>query len=295
MPKFAKTLEELKRIGRESDMSRDALLWRQGDTGDEVVVLLEGLFDVVREGPEGDPVVIRTVDAGAILGEMSALDGHARSAAVRASTQCRVLRVPGEQFRALIRERPDLLEELFWQQVAWVRSLTEEVARTHRPSILDRLTRLYTERFFRERLRTELERARETGDLLSIVVAEADDFDLYREAEGAHTGDETVAKMAQILHGAARKGDLIARMGDVRFAVLLYGATEGDAERLAERVRERTQATSFKGASALPGGRLTISLGTATCPMDGARVDALFDAADVSLLRDRVDRERART
>jgi diguanylate cyclase (GGDEF)-like protein len=294
MPKFAKTLEELKRIGEESEMSRDALLWRQGDTGDEVVVLLQGLFDVVREGPEGDPVVIRTVDAGAILGEMSALDGHTRSAAVRAGTQCRVLRVPGEQFRALIHGRPDLLEELFWQQVAWVRSLTEEVARTHRPSILDRLTRLYTERFFRERLRAELERARETGDLLSIVMAEADDFDLYREAEGVHTGDESVAKMAQILHSAARKGDLIARMGDVRFAVLLYGATEGDAERLAERVRERTQATSFKGASALPGGRLTISLGTATCPMDGARSDALFDAAELSLHRDRLDRERAR-
>jgi diguanylate cyclase (GGDEF)-like protein len=294
MTKFAKTLEELKPIGKESEMSRDALLWRQGDSGDEVVVLLEGLFDIVREGPEGDPVVIRTVDAGAILGEMSALDGHARSAAVRASTQCRVLRVPGAQFRDLIRRRPDLLEELFWQQVAWVRSLTEEVARTHRPSILDRLTRLYTERYFRERLRAELERARETGDLLSIVMAEADDFDLYRDAEGARAADESVAKMGQILHGAARKGDLIARLGDVRFCVLLYGATEGDAERLAERVRERTQATSFKGASALPGGRLTLSLGTGTCPMDGARVDSLFDAAELSLSRDRSAREQAR-
>jgi diguanylate cyclase (GGDEF)-like protein len=295
MPKFAKTLDELKRIGEESEMSRDALLWRQGDAGDEVVVLIEGLFDIVREGPEGDPVVIRTVDAGAILGEMSALDGHARSAAVRASTQCRVLRVPGDDFRALIRSRPDLLEELFWQQVSWVRSLTEEVARTHRPPILDRLTRLYTERYFRERLRAELERARETGDLLSIVVAEADDFDQYREAEGARTADETVAKLAQILHGAARKGDLIARMGDVRFSVLLYGATQSDAQRLAERVRERTQATPFKGASALPGGRLTVSLGAATCPMDGARLDALFDVAELALHRDRVAHQRTHT
>lgn len=294
MPKFAKTLEELKRIGEESEMSRDALLWRQGDSGDEVVVLLEGLFDIVREGPEGDPVVIRTVDAGAILGEMSTLDGHARSAAVRASTQCRVLRVPGEEFRALIRSRPELLEELFWQQVSWVRSLTEEVARTHRPSILDRLTRLYTERYFRERLRGELERARETGDLLSIVLAEADDFDQYREAEGARTADESVAKLAQILHGAARKGDLIARLGDVRFSLLLYGATQSDAQRLAERVRERTQKTPFKGASALPTGHLTVSLGAATCPMDGARVDALFEAAEFALHGDRVAREKAR-
>jgi diguanylate cyclase (GGDEF)-like protein len=293
MPKFAKTLEELKRIGAESEVSRDALLWRQGDSGDEVVVLLEGLFDIVREGPEGDPIVIRTVDAGAILGEMSALDGHARSAAVRASTQCRVLRVPGEQFRWLIRSRPDLLEELFWQQVAWVRSLTEEVARTHRPSILDRLTRLYTDRYFRDRLRVELERARETGDLLSIAMSEVDDFDLYREAEGARTADETVAKVAQVVHGAARKGDLISRMGDARFVVLLYGANQGDSLRLAERLRERTHATPFKGASALPGGRLTVSLGVATCPMDGTRSDALFDAAELALQRDRAQRAQA--
>jgi diguanylate cyclase (GGDEF)-like protein len=290
--KFAKTLEELKRIGREDEVSRDSLLWRQGDSGDEVVVLLEGLFDVVREGPEGEPVVIRTVDAGALLGEMSALDGLARSAAVRASTPCRILRVPGAEFRALIRSRPDLLEELFWQQVAWVRSLTEEVARTHKPSILDSLTRLYTERFLRERLRAELERARETGDLLSIVMLEVDDFDLYREAEGMRAGDEGVAKMAQILHGAARKGDLIARLGDVRFVVLLYGATQGDAQRLAERLRERAHATSFKGASALPSGRLLVSLGVATCPIEGSRVDSLFDAAELALHRDRVQRER---
>jgi len=294
MPRFGKTLEELRRIGQESELSRDALLWRQGDRGDEVVVLLEGLFDVERESPEGEPVVIRTVDAGAIMGEMSALDGHARSAAVRASTACRVLRVPGEQFRALIHARPDLLEELFWQQVAWVRSLTEEVARTYRPSILDRLTRLYTERFLRERLRGELERARETGDLLSLVVVEVDDFEGYRDGEGARAADETVAKMGQVVHSVARKGDLIARLGDARFGVLLYGASHGDAERLAERVRERSQATPFKGTSALPGGRLTVSLGTATCPMDGARADALFEAVETSLQGDRLRQRDAR-
>src|SRR5207245_9310769 len=94
MPRLSKTFEELRRIGAEAEVSRGSLLWRQGDAGDEVVVLLEGLFDIVRESPEGDPVVIRTVDAGAILGEMAAMDGLARSAAVRASTACRVLRVP---------------------------------------------------------------------------------------------------------------------------------------------------------------------------------------------------------
>ena len=66
MPKFARTFEELRRIGAEAEVSRDSLLWRQGDAGDEVVVLLEGLFDIVRESPEGDPVVncVREPDCG---------------------------------------------------------------------------------------------------------------------------------------------------------------------------------------------------------------------------------------
>jgi diguanylate cyclase (GGDEF)-like protein len=290
--KFAKTLAELGRIGKESDVSRDALLWRQGDPADEVVVLLEGLFDVVREGPEGEPVVIRTVDAGAILGEISALDGAARSAAVRASTPCRILRVPGEQFRRLIRDRPDLLEELFWQQVTWIRSLTEEVARTHKPSILDRLTRLYNARFFQDRVRGELERAHETGDLLSLVMVEVDDFDTYRARQGARVGDEGVTRVAQALRTAARKGDLIARLGDARFVLLLYGATGAEARRLAERLRGDVQAMTFKADGDRGGVTLAASVGASTYPDDGVRADTLFDAAELALQRDRADRER---
>jgi len=122
---------------------------------------------------------------------------------------------------------------------------------------------------------------------------EADDFDLYRDGEGERAADDAVIKMAQILHGASRKGDLISRLGGARFAVLLYGASQDDARRLSERLRERALATAFKGASALPAGKLAVSLGTATCPMDGARADALLEAAELALHRERVERERA--
>jgi CRP-like cAMP-binding protein len=168
---------------------------------------MEGLFDIVRDGPEGETVVIRTVDSGAISGRCPPSTAIARSAAVRASTQCRVLRVPGDDFRALIRSRPDLLEELFWQQVSWVRSLTEEVARTHRPAHPRPADRSTPSAYFRERLRVELERARETGDLLSVVLAEADDFDSIGRRRAPAPRTRPIAKLAQILHAAGRKGD----------------------------------------------------------------------------------------
>ncbi len=293
MPQGGKAFAELSRLGAEARLSADALLWREGDPGDDVVLLLEGALEVVRESPEGEPVVVRTLGAGAILGEIAATDGLVRSAAVRASMPCRLLRVPGDAFRRLVRERPDVLEELFWQQLAWVRSLTEEVARTPRPAILDRQTRLYNGRFFRERLRGELDRARETGDLITIVLLDIDAYERFRAREGGHDG-EGLSRVARALQGAARRGDLLARLVDARFAALLYGATRDDALRFAERLRERAEATPLKDSSALPGGRLTLLVGSATCPMDGTRADALLDAADTDLQRDGERRQEGR-
>lgn len=283
MTRFGRAFEALGQIGVEADLSADALLWREGDPPAEVVLLLDGMLEVMRDNPEGEPVVVRTLDAGAILGEIATLDGQARSAAVRASTPCRILRVPGAAFRDLLHARPDLLEELFWQQMGWIRTLTEQVARTHRPSILDGLSRLYTERFFRDRLRSELERAREVGDLVSVVVLEVDEFSRLRDAQGMHGADDAVAKLAQALRAAARKGDLMSRMGAARFAVLLYGAAPEDAERLVARLLDRVDATHFTGAATLPEGRLGLRAGVATFPADGSRVETLLEAADAAL------------
>jgi diguanylate cyclase (GGDEF)-like protein len=291
MTRFGRSFEELSRIGVEAELSADALLWKEGDPPGEVVLLLDGVLEVMRDNPEGETIVVRTLDAGAILGEIATLDGRARSAAVRASTPCRILRVPGAAFRDLIHARPDLLEELFWQQMGWIRSLTEQVARTQRPSILDGLTRLYTERFFKERLRSELERAREVEDNVSVVVLEVGEFARYRAAQGLHAADDAVARLAQVLRSAARKGDLMARFGTARFGALLYGAARTDAERLVSRLRRRLDAARIAGTAALPEGRLSVYTGIATFPADGTRVETLLEAADAALAEE-AERER---
>jgi diguanylate cyclase (GGDEF)-like protein len=280
MARFGPAFNELSRIGTESQLSANALLWREGDPGDEVILLLEGLLDVMRDSPEGEPVVVRTLEPGSILGEIGAFDGLGRSAAVRASTHSRLLRVKRDAFRDLVRAQPQVLEELFWHQVALVRSLTEQVARSLKPSILDPRTRLYSDRFFLERLRQELDRARETGDEVTIVMLEVLGVDEYRELQGPREMDEALAKVAHMLRGAARKGDLIARMSSGRFAVLLFGATSEDGHKQAARLTEHVQKADFKGASALPGGGLGVAAAVVTFPGDATRLDTLLEAAE---------------
>jgi diguanylate cyclase (GGDEF)-like protein len=290
---FGQAFAELAPLGTEAQVSPDALLWREGDTASDVVLLLEGTVEVTHDGPEGEEVVLRTLGPGAILGEIASMDGLARSAAVKASTRCRVLRIPTGAFRALLQRRPDVMEELFWQQVRRVRSLTEQVVKSHRPAIVDRHTGLYNAAFFARRLKAELERARETGDLLSIVLFEVDDYDIYLETQGERESGETLRKLAEILRDCGRRGDIISRLATARLAILLYGANAEDAGRFSGKLQQRVLATPFAGGSAQPSGRLTISVGVSTCPFDGTRSDVLQETAEMRLARASADGETA--
>jgi CRP-like cAMP-binding protein len=149
------TISELRalllEVGIEDEVSAGTWLWREGDPGDEVVVVKEGRLQVVPGGAEGEAVPLRDLPPG-VLGEIACLDGESRSAGVRTITDCRLSRVPAAQFRELLRRYPSILEALLLQQVRIVRSLTGPVTRTHRHAITDPLTRLYNFGFFSDRL-----------------------------------------------------------------------------------------------------------------------------------------------
>jgi diguanylate cyclase (GGDEF)-like protein len=276
---------DLTHLGAEKPLSAGTILWKQGDAGDHVVLLLDGALDVTHEMPGGDEVVLRTLHPGAVAGEMAALDGRARSATVRARTDCRVLGIPASSFREFLRSRPDILEELFWLQLERVRSLTWRVTRTHQRAITDPLTRLYNFGFFRDRLEIELERARQTGDPVAVVLFDIDHFKNYNDTHGHQEGNRVLVKVADLLRRTGRRGDVVARYGGEEFAALLYGSARDEALRFAELARIAVEAYEFPGASSQPEGRLTVSGGAATFPADAADDAGLIKAADQSLYR----------
>jgi diguanylate cyclase (GGDEF)-like protein len=274
---------DLTPLGAETPLTAGTVLWKQGDAGDHVVLLLEGALEVTHEMPGGDEVVLRTLHPGAVAGEMAALDGQARSATVRARTDCRVLRIPASSFREFLRSRPDVLEELFWLQLERVRSLTWRVTRTHQRAITDPLTRLYNFGFFRDRLEIEIERARQTGDPVAVVLFDIDHFKNYNDKHGHQEGNRVLVKVADLLRRTGRRGDVVARYGGEEFAALLYGSGPEEAVRFAELARIAVEAYEFPGAATQPEGRLTVSGGVATFPANAADDAGLIKAADESL------------
>jgi len=274
---------ELSRVGTQRALAPGTVLWKEGDPGDSVAYLVEGTLEVLNKSDEQE-VVLRTMEPGTIVGELSS-DGGSRSASVRARTACRLIKVPAAAFSELLRRRPDILEELYRVQVARVRDLTREVTRSHRRAITDTLTHLYNVGFFRERLDIELDRARETGDQLSVVFFDIDHFKHYNDTNGHEEGNVVLEALAGIMKGVGRRGDILARYGGEEFVALLYGADQDEAARFAESVREAVETHRFRGGEKQPLGRVTMSAGVATFPDDADDDQALIEAADRNLYR----------
>jgi diguanylate cyclase (GGDEF)-like protein len=282
---FPSSFSELSHLGVELSLPTGVELWKEGDAGDHVVLLLEGTLEVTHETPEGEVVVLRNMYPGSVVGEMAALDGQSRSATVKARTDCRIFKVPATRFREFLRHRPDILEQLFWLQLERVRSLTWRVTRTHHRAITDPLTHLYNFGFFRERLEIEVERARETGDSISLAIFDIDHFKRYNDTHGHQDGNLVLEKVADILKKTARRGDVVARYGGEEFVALLYGATRPEATRFAEGIRAAIENHRFPGGETQPLGRLTVSGGVAAFPVDAQDDLSLINAADVNLYR----------
>jgi diguanylate cyclase (GGDEF)-like protein len=273
----------LSEAGSDDPVPAGSLLWKEGEPGDEVVLVRDGTLQVLHQDGDGEPVILRELPPGSVLGEIACLDGRPRSATVRARTDCRLARVPAARFRELLRQHPSVLEALLLQQVQLVRNLTAQVTRTHRRAITDAMTRLYNVGFFTERLALELERARVTGDPVSLVIFDVDHFKNYNDTQGHQEGSTALVRVAEILRSTGRRGDVIARYGGEEFVVLLYGAGTEEARRFGEVVRTAVEASSFPGGPQQPLGCLTISGGVATFPKDATSSEELLAAADHNL------------
>ncbi len=276
---------ELLPLGREGVVQAGEELWQEGAKGETVVLLVEGTFEILQSSPTGEPVVLRMARAGDVLGEMACLDGGARSAGLRAATDCRIRTIGAKQFLDFIRDRPDLMGELFRIESQRIRSLSRMVTQSQHRAITDRLTSLYNYGFFIERLDLELDRAVQMRDAVSVVLFDIDHFKAYNDTHGHPAGNVVLVQVSDLLRGTARRGDIVARFGGEEFVILLYGASLKEALQVAETARARIEAMDFAGGETQPLGRVTISGGVACFPGDARGSTDLLKAADVRLYR----------
>lgn len=110
---------------------------------------------------------------------------------------------------------------------------------------------------------------------LSLILVDLDRLKAVNKRAGRAAGDRFLKLTAREIMSAARLSDFTYRFGGEEFVVVADGLAGDDALALAERIRH-TVATA---AQADPAGPLTVSVGVASSPADGASYDVLFMAA----------------
>ena len=88
------------------------ILFRQGDAGDCCFVVLSGTLSGTIHHREAGKETNFEVGAGAVVGEMSLTTGLPRMADIRVKEPAELLRIPAEEFGALLGGRPGLVEQL---------------------------------------------------------------------------------------------------------------------------------------------------------------------------------------
>jgi len=89
-----------------------AMVFRYGDPGDSMFVVVKGEVEISTENDTGDKIVLETARRGDFFGEMSLLDGTARAASASVVEELEALVVDREDLDELIRIKPQAAMDL---------------------------------------------------------------------------------------------------------------------------------------------------------------------------------------
>jgi len=157
------------------------------------------------------------------------------------------------------------------------RSARQLQARIVELTPFDTITGLLNRRRFREELEREHGRSTRAWDSYAVLRLDVDGMSGINEDFGVPVGDEVLEQTAGRLKKSLREYDVVARLENDEFALLLPGADAIAAKTVSERI---TKAMSLHPFPLGPGRRVTLSIGGALwVPPSGETCDDIVKRA----------------
>ncbi len=143
------TPEELDRLlapARVERLDEGRVLFRKGDPGDRLYVVLAWRISIGTTSEDGKEVVFNVLGRGEVFGEIALLDGKARTADATAMAECHLLVLERKDFMPFLESHPEVAARLIavlCERVRWVSESYEDALFMDLPARLaKRLLRL---------------------------------------------------------------------------------------------------------------------------------------------------------
>ncbi|MBK9926831.1 MAG: HEAT repeat domain-containing protein [Anaerolineales bacterium] len=119
-------LERIAEIAEEQLFLEGSFLCREGERGDTLFIITDGMVDVVKTSGNVE-TVLATQSVGSYVGEMAVLESAPRSATLRARSNVRALVINGDAFNTILLDRPEVAVSVLQHMSHRVRELNQRV------------------------------------------------------------------------------------------------------------------------------------------------------------------------
>lgn len=149
----------------------------------------------------------------------------------------------------------------------------------------DALTGMKNRRILDEHLLRLWRQAVEDDSTIAVLLIDVDHFKAYNDRYGHQAGDQALRRVAQHIQTFVRRPlDIVARYGGEEFAALLYDVDEGEAAKVADRIRHAVETLNIEHASSPTSKAVTVSIGLAVVrPMAERNPHGALQLADQAL------------
>jgi diguanylate cyclase (GGDEF)-like protein len=231
------------------------------------------------------------MEVGACVGEMSIIEDRDPSAYVIAAEDSHLLLIHQTILWEMVDASHDFAKNLLVVLSERVRSHNRVIAESfgemkkfEHHAKTDALTNLANRHAMQQLFPATIKNFVEKHEPVSMIMIDVDEFKRFNDMFGHIAGDRALSAVSQILKSQFRPRDLLVRYGGDEFAVLLPGATQAQALKIADRARQAVSGTTGDSNDSLIQIPVKVSMGVAELAANG-HLESLIRAADAALYR----------
>ena len=139
-------LGHLANLLHEEDYAKGASVVSVGDPGDALFIVGTGEVKVSLSSENGREIILDTLDAGSFFGEMSIVDGEARSANVICTKKSLLLKLSRRDFLKAVRQFPSIAINVMTELCVRLRRADESIENLALLDVFGRVARFLIER-----------------------------------------------------------------------------------------------------------------------------------------------------